>query len=298
MMETGQGNNQGNKRSPRGKVFLAGVLWVVIAAVSCSSGSPPNSPPEIQGVSISPPSPTLDDPVTITAAVTDNSAVASVEIHYESARRHVPVPMSPGADPTFEMVLPAQSAGVVINYVNFYIEARDDDGEITLAPENAPIETYSYSVKETSALPVFINEFMAINQTIISDPDFGQYADWIELYNAGESEVDLGGTFLSDDINNPTRWEIPQGTSIPAGGFLLVWADDKDMEGEALHTNFRLDGTEGEELGLFSSIGTGLVPIDTVTFGAQTPDVSMGRTRDGGSDWGYFGAPTPGASNG
>ena len=36
---------------------------------------------------------------------------------------------------------------------------------------------------------------------------------------------------------------------------------------------------------------------DSLTFGEQDPDVAYGRFPDGGSDWQFFGQPTPGAPN-
>jgi hypothetical protein len=58
---------------------------------------------------------------------------------------------------------------------------------------------------------LFINEFMAENDTTIPDPHGSGYPDWIELYNAGGSTVDLGGMYLTDDMNDPTEWMIPVG---------------------------------------------------------------------------------------
>jgi hypothetical protein len=56
---------------------------------------------------------------------------------------------------------------------------------------------------------LFINEFMADNDSTIQDPDGSGYPDWIELYNAGPNAVDLGGMYLTDDANDPTKWIIP-----------------------------------------------------------------------------------------
>jgi len=55
-----------------------------------------------------------------------------------------------------------------------------------------------------------INEFMADNQTTVEDPDEpGEYPDWIELYNGSDQTVTLSGLFLTDDLNNPAKWQIP-----------------------------------------------------------------------------------------
>ena len=59
---------------------------------------------------------------------------------------------------------------------------------------------------------LFINEFMADNDNIVAD-EYGEYEDWIELYNSGQTSVDLGGMYLSDDLDDPTNWMIPVGIS-------------------------------------------------------------------------------------
>ncbi|MCF7793222.1 MAG: CotH kinase family protein [Candidatus Cloacimonetes bacterium] len=71
-----------------------------------------------------------------------------------------------------------------------------------------------------------INEIMSSNSTTIYDED-GDASDWIEIYNAETSEVFLDGFTLSDDVNDPYKWEFPN-VSIPAQDFLLVFASGKD----------------------------------------------------------------------
>jgi len=54
-----------------------------------------------------------------------------------------------------------------------------------------------------------INEFMADNETTVEDPaEPGEYPDWIELYNGSAETVILNGLFLTDDLNDPTKWQI------------------------------------------------------------------------------------------
>lgn len=146
---------------------------------------------------------------------------------------------------------------------------------------------------DTSGL--FINEFMAENDTTIQDPDGTGYPDWIEIYNADTNSVNLGGMYLTDDLANPTKWRIPDGVTIPANGYLLFWADNDTEQGE-IHTNFKL-AVEGEEIGLFDTAENGYATIDTVTFGRQTSDVSFGRQPGGADTWRTFSSPTPGQPN-
>ncbi len=141
---------------------------------------------------------------------------------------------------------------------------------------------------------VVVNELLASNDATLADPDYGEFGDWLELHNPTAAPVDLGGFFLTDDLDEPDRWRIPDGTVLAPGAFLVVWTDDYDAgppETAALHTDFKLSGG-GETVGLFDPAGA---VVDTVTFGEQETDVSYGRYPDGG-DW-RFATPTPGAPN-
>ena len=145
-------------------------------------------------------------------------------------------------------------------------------------------------------LPVFINEWMAENSVTLADPADGHFEDWFELFNSGDSPADLSGYYLTDTLASKTKWQIPAGTVIAPGGFLLVWADDEtaqNLAGQDLHANFKLDKA-GEALGLFSPSG---IALDAITFGPQTNDVSQGRFSDGKAEIRFQTTPTPRAAN-
>ncbi|PVX26551.1 MAG: hypothetical protein CW716_05765 [Candidatus Bathyarchaeum sp.] len=150
------------------------------------------------------------------------------------------------------------------------------------------VATCSGSSSDVSSL--FINEFMADNGITVAGPN-GYSPDWIELYNAGTETIDLTGMYLTDNLNNPTRWQFPEGTTIGPEEYLIVWAD---ADGGDNYAAFGLDAN-GEEIGLFDSDGVTL--IDSVTYVKQIQDVSYGRFPDGGSSWNYLLSATPGSSN-
>ncbi len=143
---------------------------------------------------------------------------------------------------------------------------------------------------------VVVNEVVASNAQLIADPQ-GHFDDWIELYNPGQLAVDVGGCYLTDDLSEPTKWQIPAGqpavTTIAARGFLLIWADG-DVTAAGLHAGFRLSD-EGEEVGLFAADGVTL--IDSLSFGEQRTDISYGRYPDGGAELRFMAFPTPGSPN-
>lgn len=150
---------------------------------------------------------------------------------------------------------------------------------------------------EATAIEVFINEWMAGNDTTLADPADGDFDDWFELYNAGDQAVALTGYTLSDKLDNPGKFVIPGGVAIPAKGFLLVWADEETGQNgfnEDLHVNFKLS-RGGEAIGLYGPDGT---IVDRVEFGPQNDDVSQGRSPDGASaPFMVFEQPTPGERN-
>ena len=73
---------------------------------------------------------------------------------------------------------------------------------------------------------VVINEGCNRNYISSTDED-GDKPDWIELYNAGNSPVDLTGYYLSDNILQPLQWPLA-GLSLAPNEFKLVYCSGKD----------------------------------------------------------------------
>ena len=141
---------------------------------------------------------------------------------------------------------------------------------------------------------VVINEISCSNRNIIAD-NYGEYEDWIELYNTGVSPVNLGGYYLSDKLSNTMKWPVPPGVTIPANGRLMFYASGKNLQaGSYLHTNFKLTQTKYEYVILASPFGS---IIDTIRLNPAQLNHSLGRTTDGAASWGVFKVPTPGTAN-
>ena len=154
-----------------------------------------------------------------------------------------------------------------------------------------------------AGIPLVINEFMASNDETISDPQ-GDFDDWIEIYNSSNGPVDVGGMYLTDDLDEPMMWRFPLNspvrTVIPARGYLLIWADE-DITNYGLHTNFKLNA-DGEEIALFDSpqdgqAHDGSILIDSIAFPEQTTDISYGRDPESNGRIRFFATPTPGTEN-
>ena len=116
------------------------------------------------------------------------------------------------------------------------------------------------------------------------DPDFFSFSDWIEIYNAEDTVINIGGYFITDDLSNNLKFQIPQDSFIEPRGYFVIWADGNDTSGLTVHTNFKLN-KNGEEIGLFNQNGT---IIDTVRFKDQLTNISYGRDYYEVSNWFYF----------
>ena len=119
------------------------------------------------------------------------------------------------------------------------------------APASAPAEE-SAPPEETAAAPtpeptpepfrtgIVLSELQASNKATVPDAD-GDFVDWIELYNPDAEPSDISGCWLSDDENEPCKWQIPSLT-IEGGAYALIFCSKKDRAEDGLHTNFKLSG--------------------------------------------------------
>lgn len=152
--------------------------------------------------------------------------------------------------------------------------------------------------ESTTVLPkIYINEVMTSNSKITDEN--GETDDYIELYNAGSEDVNIGGWYISDKVVNPTKFEfateIPEKTTIPAGGRIILWADENGSQGP-LHLNFKLD-KEGETVTLYRKDEIDeLEIIDQVNIPALPQDLTWSRISDGSDQW-IITEPTWNATN-
>ena len=121
---------------------------------------------------------------------------------------------------------------------------------------------------------------MSANSSVIYDED-AQSSDWIEIHNPELTAIDLNGYCLTDDPEEPDKWKFPEIT-LPAGGYLIVFASDKNRKVGELHTNFRLSNESGGYLALTDPDGQTFISGFT-NYPRQLEDISYGRTQSGGN---------------
>ena len=214
------------------------------------------------------------DQGTLTARLVTDAAFGNVDLQLDGGFTYVPHPGFTGRDSFAYQV---------------------DDGWSTSAPVFVELGIQRYTV--------IINELMASNlQTLIDDD--GDSSDWVELFNYGNQTVDLEGSYLTDQFDNPARWRFPK-LQIDPGEYQIIFASGKDRcsSAAACHTNFRLD-SGGEFLALVEPDGQTFASTLTTSYPSQLRDRSFGlpaseTPADGpqGLQFTYLAEPTPGEAN-
>lgn len=211
----------------------------------------------------------------------------------------------PGANQV-EFKLPAaggtialfDAAAVELNRVHYgpqtiaVSEGRFPDGNANLTsfPGSVSPGTTNYVLVYTGPVQ---NEVLARNDRAVLAP-WGNYADFVELFNAGGSLVNLAGMALGESTAFASAWKFPAGTSISAGGYLVVWCDRTRAASTSAagphNTGFSLASESGDVV-LFNAAGQ---PVNTIGYGFQVEDQSIGLTS---GSWKLLTTPTPGAVN-
>lgn len=173
---------------------------------------------------------------------------------------------------------------------------REFDGAGNFVFFDTPTPRVTNSLVIVPPAPVVINECVTYSLGGLLD-DAGELEDWVEIHNLSEEAIDLSGYYLTDRLNNPTKWRVPidagSDAVIEPQGYLLLWADDDSEQGWN-HMKFRLNN-DGESLVLRSP--DGFTIADSVHFGASQPDDSYARIPNGTGSFEWGSNPTPNQCN-
>jgi hypothetical protein len=138
---------------------------------------------------------------------------------------------------------------------------------------------------------ILINEWLAAGDRLLND-------DFVELYNPEPLPVSLAGVAITDNLFAlPRRHEFTPLTFIPANGYLVLVNESLDPNDEPSETDTILDFGLSAWRETLALVDAENKPIDVVVIGAQSTDVSQGRSPDGASQLRFFTAPSPGLAN-
>jgi hypothetical protein len=273
------------------KTFITNRRTILLANTEVAQVAPTISNPYYQNTAESQwTAPAANEQGWVRADVTHTSGVFQVNLYYSDAftgNFSVTQMYDDGAhhdgaaaDGVYGGAIPGYAAGT---WVRSYVEAVANTTAKSVAywPVGAEHDVFVYQVQLEEALniPVVINEVMASNSATASD-DAGEYDDWVELYNNGSSQVDLSGYYLTDNLANLNKWQVPANTVIAAGGYMILWADEDSSQGWN-HMNFKLSAS-GEAVMLLDDQ---LRFIDSLHYGAQTTDMGLARVPNGTGDF-------------
>ena len=142
---------------------------------------------------------------------------------------------------------------------------------------------------------IVINEYSAANYNTSTD-NYGEFEDWVELYNPTAVAIDLNGWALTDKPSNPTKWTFPSSFIVPANGVALIYCSGRDeLIGTNAHSNFKITQTKGSEVFMLSDAGG--IFQDSIRVLPNQKSHTRGRETDGAVDWSVFTSGTPNASN-
>ncbi|MBE0535750.1 MAG: lamin tail domain-containing protein [Phycisphaerae bacterium] len=166
-------------------------------------------------------------------------------------------------------------------------QGRSPDGADTLAffamptPGEANIDT------------VIINEVLSHSHAVA--------ADWIELYNASDAAIDIGGWFLTDNQNDLRKYEIPEPTVLEAGAFAVFYEDQHFGNSGAVGVHVPFGLSENGEVVILSAAREGVLTgyQRQSVFGASATGIAFGRyeTNTGAVHFVPMSHNTPGDTN-
>lgn len=264
-----------------GSYTVPGISNLMSARVAYLQSTPEFSAatPQISAVQSASPVVQLNDQVTILATVTNASAVF-LGYRFLEDQSFTRIQMFDdglhndgiAGDNQFGSTL--QMSHVQLHY---YIYAENSSAGI-FSPERAEHEFYSLQaqIQLPTAGQLVINEFLANNVSDAVDEN-GNHSDWIEIYNNSNDTISLFGLYLSDSYTNPQKFPFPITALLAPQSYQVVWADDKNGNGQSIHCNFKLS-LNGERL-MLSAADSSI--LDSISYGPQLADVSIARCPNG-----------------
>jgi hypothetical protein len=196
------------------------------------------------------------------------------------------------------MTTPITLSGLSNGVHTVEVIGKNDAGFYQNRPEfgtDARVSSVAWTV-DTNYVPPPPATQIRLNEVLAKNSDTqefsGVFPDIVELFNPSSAPVDLAGWGLTDNTALPFKYAFPAGTTIAAGQYLVVYASGNGNVPQP-RTGFGLkDG--GDTITLTRSAAAGGGIADSIAFGAQLADYSIGRGIDG--SWALC-RPTFGAAN-
>ncbi len=192
-------------------------------------------------------------------------------------------------------------------YQVFISQDQDDLGDLVeaiseidqtsfLIEDLQPGQTYYFVIKTVStdelktavsnqieAVTIFEEIYSVIISEILPAPFTGSENEWIELYNTGSQAVNLSGWYLDDNPGGSSPYEIPNGTQILPGQYLVFYKTE---------TKIALNDTGDQARLLWPNLEQA---SNCPAYSSAARGQSWARNSSGGWEWTT--TPTPRAKN-
>ncbi|MBN2842427.1 MAG: lamin tail domain-containing protein, partial [Sedimentisphaerales bacterium] len=204
-----------------------------------------------------------------------------------------------------EEIVFCDASGEVIQAFEYndWYDLTDGGGFTMNMPDPAQADLSLWSQKESWAVSTYaggspgeLDEALTGNSIVInevmSNPTEGM-PDWVELKNNTSMPINIGGWYLSDSNSDLLKYQIEQGTVVPASGYLVLY--DEMSFGSSLGLS-----KFGENLTLSSAVNGVLTGYQvSEDFDAAPEGVSYGRYQksDGSFNFVLLLEATPGRAN-
>ena len=235
----------------------------------------------ISNVTYNPTAVQEDDEVTVTATITSFQKILEAKVVYTIDGESLALAMTEGTDNLYKAVIPAFADGTT---VSFYVEA--DNNEVTAA---SPVMEYTVGA-------------VAVDYTVLRLNELNGNDKFIEIYNAGSEAINMKGVYIEKD--GEQNWVGSNVVTIDAGGYLLLWGEDKVLDHLDIDTanyifHSGLSAKKNVRIQLFTPAGVSIDDFNLTNIDANDPayipaPASYSRNADG--KW-YYGDATPGVVN-
>ena len=175
-------------------------------------------------------------------------------------------------------------------------EMFSNDDRVELQAVFTPIKD-AWQRLEAGATPLRINEVCSTGDIHIND--YGKKADWVELYNTTDEDISLAGLYLSDDPNDPKKYQLTSSVAgtgeavVRAHSTYIIWCDGKNAISQA-HAPFKLKNDDGACVSIQVADGSW---TDRLEYKQQSKWQTYGRYPDGGNLTSLLNQPTIDQSN-
>lgn len=237
--------------------------------------------------------------INFTVKTYDKTGVKEVRLYYvlndALAATKVTIVLTTTDNVTFTGTIPGQPD---LTKISYYLRAEDNASSSlkTYYPTETVVDgvvtsTFNHDIASTWP-SITVAPLVPLNQLVINEIYGAGSPDYIELYNGTSSSIDLGGYKLHDS-NAADAYTFAPGTTIPAGGFVVLDCDGNFATGGI--TKFKISSV-GEDITLLSPTD---VVVDQLLL-ANWPvghAALVGRKIDAGPKWVIKTVQTKGTTN-